>query len=75
MISPRLCPICDKALGPEVTSLSACFPFCSRRCQQIDLMRWCHGNYAIVDPLGPDQMNELLQNDPESLPEGWDLDD
>ncbi len=63
MISPRLCPMCDKALGPEVTSESACFPFCCRRCQQVDLLRWCQGKYAIVEPLQDDQMAELLDQD------------
>ncbi len=34
------------------------FPFCSKRCKQVDLYRWMNGNYTIVDPL------RLNENDP-----------
>ncbi len=35
------CPICGKPRDPKHT------PFCSRRCQDIDLGRWLKGNYVI----------------------------
>jgi endogenous inhibitor of DNA gyrase (YacG/DUF329 family) len=72
MISPRLCPVCEKPLGPEVTSESGCFPFCSRRCQQIDLLRWSQGKYAIVEPLSPDQVMEQLDKEGGKELEGWE---
>lgn len=37
----RPCPVCNKAIaGPH-------HPFCSARCQDVDLGRWLKGNYAI----------------------------
>lgn len=56
MISPRTCPICGKLLAPADAENSPCFPFCSTRCQQIDLYRWSEGKYAIVEPLNPEDM-------------------
>jgi endogenous inhibitor of DNA gyrase (YacG/DUF329 family) len=35
------CPICGKPVIPETR------PFCSRRCQQVDLHRWLSGSYVI----------------------------
>jgi uncharacterized protein len=37
----RLCPICGK---PSVRTV---YPFCSKRCADIDLNRWLSGAYAI----------------------------
>ncbi|MHA1555061.1 MAG: DNA gyrase inhibitor YacG [Alphaproteobacteria bacterium] len=37
----RTCPICDKPSNREV------YPFCSPRCENIDLNRWLSGAYAI----------------------------
>ncbi len=37
----RPCPIC------ATPSTRAFFPFCSRRCADIDLNRWLKGAYAI----------------------------
>lgn len=39
--STRRCPICDKPATP------AGFPFCSKRCADIDLHHWLTGRYAI----------------------------
>jgi len=37
----RPCPVCDRdAVAPH-------HPFCSARCQDVDLGRWLKGNYAI----------------------------
>ena len=35
------CPICGKPVTQEAR------PFCSRRCQQVDLHRWLSGSYVI----------------------------
>jgi endogenous inhibitor of DNA gyrase (YacG/DUF329 family) len=51
MIRPQTCPICGKELPPQTAADSPLFPFCSLRCQQIDLWRWCEGKYAVVEPL------------------------
>jgi endogenous inhibitor of DNA gyrase (YacG/DUF329 family) len=37
----RPCPICGK------DSVRAYFPFCSKRCADLDLNRWLSGAYAI----------------------------
>jgi len=38
------CPVCRGAVSPESDYL----PFCSKRCQQIDLARWAGGDYRIA---------------------------
>ena len=43
----RPCPICGTA------SVRGYFPFCSRRCADIDLSRWLNGAYAI--PAGEEE--------------------
>lgn len=50
MIKRQRCPICRKDLPEQGDS----FPFCSQRCRQVDLLRWCDGRYAIVEQLDPD---------------------
>jgi endogenous inhibitor of DNA gyrase (YacG/DUF329 family) len=41
-LSPvRPCPICGKP------SVRAAYPFCSKRCADVDLNRWLSGSYAI----------------------------
>ena len=39
--TPRKCPICGK---PPVAEFA---PFCSARCQDVDLNRWLSGAYVI----------------------------
>ncbi len=58
MIRPQTCPICGKELAPEAAAESPHFPFCSERCRLVDLYRWSEGQYAIVDPLTPEQQLE-----------------
>lgn len=41
----RPCPVCGIAVHPD----SDYRPFCSKRCQQIDLGRWAGGDYSIPD--------------------------
>jgi endogenous inhibitor of DNA gyrase (YacG/DUF329 family) len=38
------CPICEKEFDPAA---SPAMPFCSRRCQQIDLGRWLREVYSV----------------------------
>jgi uncharacterized protein len=40
----RPCPICGKAATREA------WPFCSRRCADVDLNRWLSGSYRIPGP-------------------------
>jgi hypothetical protein len=55
MIRPQNCPICRRKLPVDATA-SRLFPFCSQRCRDIDLLRWCDGRYAIAEPLDPQQV-------------------
>jgi endogenous inhibitor of DNA gyrase (YacG/DUF329 family) len=52
------CPICRKAVTPPSMGIPSPFPFCSERCRQVDLLRWSKGQYAIVEPLDPDQVDQ-----------------
>jgi len=38
---PRKCPICGRPSTRDT------YPFCSKRCADIDLNRWLSGGYAI----------------------------
>jgi uncharacterized protein len=52
MVSKSRCPICEKSVTqPASAAEKSPFPFCSVRCQQVDLMRWMDGKYAIVEPV------------------------
>ena len=49
----RNCPICEKPARREA------YPFCSKRCADIDLNRWLSGRYVIPGPtLGEDDGEE-----------------
>ena len=58
MIRPQTCPICDAELSVNVTMTSPLFPFCSDRCRQVDLLRWNTEEYAVVDPISPENLTE-----------------
>jgi endogenous inhibitor of DNA gyrase (YacG/DUF329 family) len=48
------CPECKKPAPPR--DQSRCFPFCSERCQMVDLGKWLDGDYAIPgEPTFEDQ--------------------
>lgn len=63
MIRPQTCAVCDKELPPGASTDSPLFPFCSRRCQQIDLLRWCEGKHAITEHLTPDRLVQELSGE------------
>ncbi len=56
----RPCPICGKPAEPDF------YPFCSRRCTDIDLNRWLSGGYAI--PVKPEEEEDASQDEAESVP-------
>ena len=46
------CPVCQApAAGDD-------FPFCSKRCRQIDLGRWLNGSYKITRPIEQSDLEE-----------------
>lgn len=51
----RPCPMCHGAVSPDSDYL----PFCSKRCQQLDLGRWAGGDYRIGgEPATPWEMDD-----------------
>lgn len=52
------CPICGKP--PEDTVK----PFCSKRCQQVDLHRWLGGAYRIETDESPEEFGSPQSVDP-----------
>lgn len=56
MIRLPECPICGKAVAPATDPNGSFSPFCSRRCKEVDLIRWCEGRYAIVETIDPKKM-------------------
>jgi endogenous inhibitor of DNA gyrase (YacG/DUF329 family) len=53
MISQLTCPICGKLIVIEETRV---MPFCSLRCQQIDLGRWLSEEIGV--PVEPEILGE-----------------
>jgi endogenous inhibitor of DNA gyrase (YacG/DUF329 family) len=66
MISLPTCPICGQTVAPASDPAASFSPFCSRRCKQVDLMRWCDGKYSIVEPIDPRKLAEIQQDLAES---------
>jgi endogenous inhibitor of DNA gyrase (YacG/DUF329 family) len=65
MIRLPECPICGKAVAHLQDSEEDYSPFCSRRCKEVDLFRWCEGKYAIVEPLArPGEEDEMIAEEP-----------
>jgi len=54
----RPCPICGKSSNREA------YPFCSKRCADIDLNQWLSGSYAIP------AVEDGTSSDPEGEGEG-----
>ena len=48
------CPTCHKISRAPAREEVPYRPFCSRRCQLIDLNHWFEGDYCISDSLVPD---------------------
>ena len=51
---PIKCPTCKKE-GHWFDGKHG--PFCSRRCQLVDLGKWFGGEHRISEPLRPDHLN------------------
>lgn len=64
--SPAKCPICERTV-PETGDDQKHRPFCSQRCREVDLVRWCDGKYAITEPVDPfdvpDDVPRVINND------------
>jgi endogenous inhibitor of DNA gyrase (YacG/DUF329 family) len=68
MVAPPKCPVCDALLPATAANDSPVFPFCSKRCKQIDLARWLDGKYAIVETADPLKLLEATGDfDPDNV--------
>ncbi len=47
------CPTCDTRLEFESQQDAPHRPFCSKRCQLIDLHKWFEGEYRVSTPIDP----------------------
>ena len=54
------CPTCSKLFDAEKTSV---MPFCSQRCQQVDLGRWLNEQYGF--PVESEEEPEAEQAPPD----------
>lgn len=61
MVRLPTCPICHKAVTRPSGSERSYAPFCGERCQQVDLVRWFDGRYAIVEDLEVSDENEFVE--------------
>ena len=50
------CPQCGKAVPPRQPGDA--YPFCSERCQLLDLGKWLEGDYSIPGPPSDDLFAE-----------------
>jgi endogenous inhibitor of DNA gyrase (YacG/DUF329 family) len=58
----RKCPICGKPVDPK----AKVYPFCSERCQVIDLGNWASEKYITHSPLTEaDEKNDPAERTPE----------
>lgn len=55
---PPRCPICR---GEASAQRNPSFPFCSERCQMVDLGRWLNEEYTLPAPLTERDLGALEQ--------------
>lgn len=53
---PPACPQCSDAVPTRVAGDA--FPFCSARCQLLDLGKWLDGDYSIPGPPSDDEFSQ-----------------
>jgi endogenous inhibitor of DNA gyrase (YacG/DUF329 family) len=59
------CPICEKVFKVDRPEDAPFRPFCSERCKLVDLGRWLDGTYRVSEPLKPEDLEELTEEDPQ----------
>lgn len=64
------CPICRRSVPYQTAAEIPFRPFCSRRCQMIDLGKWLNEDYRVSEVLPIEMSNEKS-----STPSDPDLDD
>lgn len=66
---PVKCPTCGRAFEVERIEDRPSFPFCSERCQMIDLGRWLDEEHAVPGPPGVPEGTEEAPPIPGSPPD------
>jgi hypothetical protein len=56
------CTICHESVAPRAANPA--FPFCSPRCQLIDLGRWLDGDYRVPEPATPADADFMMSEFP-----------
>ena len=69
-MSELTCPICGRKFEHAAEESGRYFPFCSKRCQLVDLDNWLEGRYRIVEELAAAPEGESEEGKREGLPEG-----
>lgn len=64
---PSTCAVCGRELGPRAVTESVLYPFCSKRCKLVDLGRWFDGEYRVDEPLRPEHLDDLPDDDLQRL--------
>jgi endogenous inhibitor of DNA gyrase (YacG/DUF329 family) len=66
---PKLvCPTCRKEATYQTVADVPFFPFCSRRCQWIDLGKWLNEEYRLSEELPLELEDEAPRRGPRSEP-------
>ena len=63
------CPICRRNVTYQAPEEIPFRPFCSRRCQLIDLGKWLNEEYRVSEELPPEMENEPLAKGPAPDPD------
>ena len=58
------CPTCRKNVTYRTAAEIPFRPFCSRRCQLIDLGKWLNEEYRVPEELTPELADESPQDGP-----------
>jgi len=62
------CPICRRAVPYRALSEVPYRPFCSQRCQLIDLGKWLNEEYRVSEPLPDFSQSRPQAQAPEGRP-------
>lgn len=69
-MSAMKCPICKQPCPPRAKNPA--YPFCSSRCQMIDLGRWLDGDYRIPgDPVDDVPLGDAHAGAEDGAGEPW----
>jgi hypothetical protein len=52
------CPTCGRQVEYQIRQEVPFRPFCSQRCQQVDLGRWLNEEYRVPEEIPPDLIGQ-----------------